>query len=344
MDAPVKLVGAPGSPYSRKMRALLRYRRIPHRWILRRSKDDRNLPPVRVDLIPVLVFRPREDGPEEAMIDSTFQIRRLETLYLERHVLPPDPPLAFLDFLLEDFADEWLTKAMYHYRWSFEPDVRNAASILPRWARIDAPEGDVEKLANVFAERQVGRRGLVGINEGTAPLIEEGYRRLLRALDALLTQQPFVAGHRPGSADFGLFGQLSQLVGFDPTSAAVAREEAPRVIAWCEVVEDLSGLEVHGEDWMHRDAFPDALRELLALAGETYAPFLLANAKALEQGADQVECTISGRPWVQRPFPYQAKCLGWLRDAYGGLYHGDRAAVDAVLAGTGCEALFRDLG
>jgi glutathione S-transferase len=344
VDAPVKLVGSPGSPYSRKMRAVLRYRRIPHRWILRRSKDDRDLPPVPVDLIPVLVFRPLDGSPEQAMIDSTFQIRRLETLHGGRHVLPPDPPMAFLDFLLEDFADEWLTKAMFHYRWSFEADVKNAAAILPRWSRIDAPEESVARMANAFAERQVGRRALVGINDVTAPLIEEGYRRVLRGLDALLTQQPFVAGHRPGSADFAFFGQLSQLALFDPTSVAVAREEAPRVMAWCEVVEDLSGLEVHEEDWMHRDALPDGLRQLLALAGETYAPFLLANADALERGADRLDCTISGRRFVQRPFAYQRKCLGWLRDAYAGLYHGDRAIVDAELAGTGCEVLFRDLG
>ena len=40
-QAPLKMVGAHGSPYSRKMRAVLRYRRIPFHWIIRGSKQDR---------------------------------------------------------------------------------------------------------------------------------------------------------------------------------------------------------------------------------------------------------------------------------------------------------------
>jgi hypothetical protein len=171
-------------------------------------------------------------------------------------------------------------------------------------------------------------------------VIEESYRRLLRALDAHLREQPFVVGARPGTADFGLFGQLSQLALFDPTSAAIALEESPRVVAWCHGVEDLSGLEVSDADWLVRDAAPETLRALLAEVGRVYAPFLLANAAAIERGDARVECEIDGRTWEQKPFPYQAKCLRWLREAHSALAPGDRSAADALLAGTGCETLF----
>jgi len=147
-------------------------------------------------------------------------------------------------------------------------------------------------------------------------------------------------GQRPGTSDFGLYGQLTQLAGFDPTPAAITLELAPRILAWVDVVEDLSGLELESRPWIGRDAVPATLRALLAEVGRVYAPFLLANADALARGAERVECTIDGQPWVQTPFPYQGKCLGWLRERHAALAPDDRAVVDGLLAGTGCEKLF----
>jgi glutathione S-transferase len=337
---PLEIVGAHASPYSRKLRAVLRYRRIPFRWIVRNSKDDIGTPDLPVSLIPVLVFPTEGSERSRAMVDSTFQIRRLEELYRERSVIPPDPALAFVDALLEDYADEWLTKAMFHYRWAFAPDVAKASAILPRWGRIHAPDDKVAALSEMFRQRQVGRLGVVGSSPTTAPVIEASYRRLLAALDARLARHPFVLGDRPGSADFGLFGQLSQLAQFDPTSMALTLELAPRVFAWCDVMEDLSGYEVSPGDWIRRDEAHELLRGLLDEAGRTYAPFLIANAAALERRDAQLTCEIDGRPWSQKPFPYQGKCLGWLRDGYGALSEADRRWVDELLAGTGCEALF----
>ena len=99
-------------------------------------------------------------------------------------------------------------------------------------------------------------------------------------------------------------------------------------------------IEVSDDGWIDRNAIGDRLGDLLAEVGRVYVPALLANAKALMAGAEQVETMIDGRPWVQRPFPYQAKCLAWLREGYTALGTGDRRALDAVLAGTGCERLF----
>ncbi len=77
-----------------------------------------------------------------------------------------------------------------------------------------------------------------------------------------------------------------------------------------------------------------SLRPLLAEIGRVYAPFLLANASALATRAERVTCTIDGATWTQTPFPYQGKCLRWLREHHATLAAGERAFVDAALAGT----------
>ena len=74
---PLVLAGQYGSPYTLKMRAVLRYRHIPFRWVLRDSEWD-DIPKPPVPLIPVIVY-PNEDGSHgEATVDSSPQIMRLE--------------------------------------------------------------------------------------------------------------------------------------------------------------------------------------------------------------------------------------------------------------------------
>jgi len=340
----VTIVGAPGSPYSRKMLALLRYRRIPYRWITRGSKEDSGLPAAKVDLLPLLLFD-KGNGELEAAIDSTPLIRRLEEEHADspladRSVLPPDPALALVDALVEDFADEWMTKAMFHYRWSFEADVSKASAVLPRWGRPEAEEGLMLKMGDVFGQRQIERRSLVGINAANSALIEDSYKRTLAALDHALSRAPYLAGGRPGAGDFAVYGQLTQLVGFDPTPSGISLEIAPRVCAWIDVMDDKSGVEPQPGDWADRQATADNLAPLLAEFGRCYAPFLLANAAAVAGGMEKAEVTIGTSTWSQPPFVYQARCLAVLRQRYSELGPDDSAWVDQLLAGCGVAALF----
>ena len=339
-ENPIAIRGAPGSPYTRKMLAVLRYRRIPYRFLVGLWTKDEvdSLPSPKVDLLPTFYFE-TDDGME-AVVDSTPIIRRLEADVLGRSVIPHDPALAFIDYLLEDYADEWLTKAMFHYRWQYPPDIELAGEILPRWRDLTASAQEIAPRSRFIRDRQIGRLYVVGSNEVTLPVIEASYRRLLGLLDAHIGNGPFLLGQRPGAADFGLYGQLTQLATFDPTPSQLTAEVAPRVLAWVQTVDDLSGLDPADDDWIARDEVPETLTALLAEAGKTYVPVLLANAKAVDAGAEQVRTEVEGEVWVQQPFPYQAKCLQWVRQEYGRLDPADRAAVDGILSGTGCEALF----
>lgn len=74
---PVTLSGSPGSPYTRKMLALLRYRRIPYRFVRRGIGQPKGLPQAKVDLLPTFCL-PNDTGEIEAVVDSTPIIRRRE--------------------------------------------------------------------------------------------------------------------------------------------------------------------------------------------------------------------------------------------------------------------------
>ena len=336
---PLLLRGAPGSPYTRKMLAILRYRGIPYRLIVAMPDSGSGFREPKVRLLPTFYF-PNAEGDLEGVTDSTPLIRLLEEAFSGRSVVPTDPVVAFLDYLLEDYADEWLTKAMFHYRWYYAPDTEKSGEILPRWRGISAPEAVAQELKRQFQERQTNRLYVVGSNDTTAPVIEASYLRFLDLMRDLLERQPFLMGERPGASDFAVYGQLSQLAKFDPTPAALTLERAPRVYAWVDLVDDLSGLEVSEERWIRRDQLHERLGPLLAEIGRVYAPFLVANAWALSRGRDQIETTIDGARWTQKPFPYQGKCLQWLVERYAGLAPDDRETVDALLTGTGCETLF----
>ena len=178
------LVGAYGSPYSIKMRAVLRYRRIPYRWVVRNSAQDRDFPDPQVPIIPILVFHDDVGGYSESMVDSSPQIMRLETEYAERSLLPTDPVVCFLDHLIEDYGDEWLTKVMYHYRWHhrYRDAIAKASNMLPLMSdnQMDAEQHRV--MSEFIAERQMGRTSLVGSTDANRDVIEESFVRLLTLL------------------------------------------------------------------------------------------------------------------------------------------------------------------
>ena len=339
MTVPIDLMGAPGSPYTRKMLALMRYRHIPYKVHWSTGQVPEGFPKPKVGLLPTY-FLPGKDGELQAVTDSTPLIRRFEKDYEGRSVIPNNPVLAFLNDLIEDYADEWLTKAMFHYRWAHEADYKNAGPLLIYWGSSIMDDKTANGLSDHFTKRQIDRLYVVGSNETTAPVVETAYARLVEILDKLLAQKGYGLGGRPSSADFAILGQLTQLAIVEPTSAKITRDISARVRAWVDRMDDLSGLSPSHEDWIDIASAKEALSDLLGEIGRTYTPVMLANANAVMAGEKTFDTTVDEAPWTQPTFKYQAKTLGWIREAYFDLKPDDREQVDDILAGTGCEALF----
>jgi hypothetical protein len=66
--APIALYASPGSPYTQKMLALLRYRRIPYRMLHGGAAELAELPKPTVALLPRF-YLPNDSGALEAVVD-----------------------------------------------------------------------------------------------------------------------------------------------------------------------------------------------------------------------------------------------------------------------------------
>ena len=240
MQKPIQVFGNVGSPYTQKILSLLRYRKIPYTisWgDVIHNLSLLGLDPPKPVLLPTLVF-----DNKDVKTDTTPIIRYLEKLYSEKSVIPNSSSVNFLNYLLEDFADEWTTKYMFHYRWHFDEDAENAKKMLVLQHKINIDNNSLNKFGNSIADRQINRLWVVGSNNETAKLIDNSYKRFLKLLEKHLSNTPYMFGLRPSSSDFALYGQLTQLVGFDPTPRKIASIESPRSISWVSIMSDLSGL------------------------------------------------------------------------------------------------------
>jgi glutathione S-transferase len=326
MGDPLRLFGNELSPYSVKVRSYLRYKGIPHVWVVRDSTSQAEFARhAKLPLIPLLLF---PDGT--SMQDSTPIIERLEALHPEPSIHPPDPALAFLSALLEEYGDEWGNKPMFHYRWFYEPDQESGADRIARSMEPGIEGQALEALRQAVRTRMVPRLAFVGSSLETKDQIEGSFLRQLHLLEAHLANRPYVFGARPALADFGLFAQLYEC-STDPTPGGIMRRGHPRVLAWIERM--LSPVASGAfEPWT---ALAETLRPLLRdeVAG-VFLPWTTANARALAAGEKIFTLEIGGRPFSQETQRYHAKSLGVLRGRYA--QAADRTTIDPILADTGC--------
>ena len=105
-------------------------------------------------------------------------------------------------------------------------------------------------------------------------------------------------------------------------------------------MEDLSGLEINNNDWIDKNNLSESFRNIFYEIGSTYIPVLKANYEATYNKQKEVNVELNYGLWTQKPFPYQAKCLKWLREEYEILEDEDKKFVKNFLNETGCELLF----
>ena len=323
-----RIFGSELSPYSVKVRSYFRYKGLPHEWILRSPAVQAEFQKyAKLPLVPLVVT---PDG--QGVQDSTPIIERFEALGGEPSIVPPDPAMAFLSALLEEYGDEWGNKWMFHYRWRYGPDIWSTAERIAQQMAGAHGTLAVAQARAAVAERMTGRLGFVGSNAQTEATIEASFKNALALLEAHLQGRPYLLGGRPGLADFGLWGQLYEAA-TDPTPGALMRAAAPKVMGW---VGRMLAPKMEGpfEAW---PALAPTLMPLLKQeVGGLFLPWSVANAAAIERGDKQFETIVAGAPWTQEPQKYHARSLAEIRRKHAAAK--DVPGLAAILEEAGCRA------
>ena len=321
------------SPYSDKIRALLRYKRIPFvehsetmetRFTVLQARTGKTMVPV--------VISP----DDEAMNDSTTIAAALEAKHPTPATRWGDRSIDTLAMLLEDYADEWLVRVMLTSRWYHPQDAAQNAAIIATGMTHALYGVDLQKAAREFPP------GIISTvpKMGATPENAEGWYamvpRVLAAMAGVLAESSYLTGSAPHLADFAFYGMLNQ-IRRDPTGFGWITSGPKEVLEWQTRLETAckeGGSTQAGEPLADVTLLAPLVREAM----ETYFRMSVANARTLDAGGKSpVQVKLAGGfEFEAPPAKYNRKLLDANLAAVDALYtSGGRlpAAVESLVLG-----------
>jgi len=238
--------------------------------------------------------------PEGEMIwDSTGVILHLETRWPEPAVVPADPTLAFLAYLLDDFSDEWLYRHAVGTRWLQEENRVSGSLDIAREGTLETKVGlDVTRA--LVTEAMTACLPRLGVTpENVSAWVHDSLLPWQRALAAHVAAHGYVLGARPCLADFALFGGNAAHFTNDPVCRRWTEEAGDAVVAHTHALMTPRDRTFGG--WFGAGELPATLTALLAETGRHYLPWV---AEATTAGAatvrfgDRTEARIETTPFL----------------------------------------------
>jgi len=330
MTTAIKLYGLRISYYTGKMEAYLRYKEIPHEFVV--------LTPKLMQLLKEktgAAQMPAVELPDgRFMTDTTPMIGWFEHQYPDTPVLPKDPVLRFISYLLEDYAEEWLWRPAMHYRWNYKPDRFHLSRKIVD--ELLSTTGTPRFLSRIFIRRrQLGeyvRRD--GVDEKTWNHVESIYLNTLERLETVFRDRPFLLGDQPTLADFGFFAPMFRHFSQDPTAPDIMRARAPGVFAWQARLWNATASTTPST---LVSALPDDLNPILQDVGTGYLPYLNQNANAWQQGLERFDPVIQGVQYRQVPVSqYRVWCLEQLQYQANNMADSAKEKLQLILDSQGC--------
>lgn len=261
--------------------------------------------------------------------------------------IPETPLQKFVTYLLQLFADEWMTLPAMHYRWN-----KNEEWIYGEFGKSAAPNGTPDE--QYEAGKAVGRRfksfvPMLGITPETAPGVEKAYELFLTAFSAHLEKLPYLLGTRASYADFAFIGPLYAHQYRDKYTGRHMKVTAPRV---AEYVERVIAGEGQRGDLVPSDDIPATLLPMLKNALAEHLPVLAATIERYKEwattappksdvprGVGMVPFKIGGYEGMIAARTFSLLRLQDALDTYEMMMPSDRKRADRFLEAVGAESI-----
>lgn len=337
------IYGVDPSYFTRMVEAAARYMRIPHR-ALPKSPDVRERLEARsgTHLIPVM------ETPEGWVVhDSTFIIQLFDMRFPDRAVIPHTPAQRILCRVLDDWIDEWFTRAALHFRWVEDEGAKEGAQAIARGLSGFASDRDLtaDEQASVQAVADFvlpwGRKamGVMSAGPDHQEQLRSEFAAFLKILEAHYAAMPGLFGERLSMADLKILGAMKAHFAADSVAKAFVTKHAPGLLSWTEQAwERVDG----GEVWRAGDDIPESLEPLFPLLLDGFGHFLLANRKAVEGGQKWTEFSLNGKALRILTRPGAEASRQAILAEIAGMPTADAKRAKAALASRGLLFLYED--
>ncbi len=313
------LHGDDSSFFTRKVEAVLRHKRIPYRTVTRSLGANAIAKRAGSHAIPAL------HTPEDWVLrDSTPIALLLEQRFPERPLLPPTPVQRIACRLIEDWVDEWFTRAAMYTRWEIPgtPELLAERSLAKGILGRPLDELDeVERAAVATSARPLGAvlyefigRGAgehVASTRETGRDIPVWFEAFLVNLDRHLEEHDFLLGGAPCLADFAFAGGAVAHFLNDPWPKDLIAKVAPSVARY---VERCWETPANLSEWVANDSIPETWSPFWSEMARGFVPYLEGNRRSLSSGEAWVPLDLGYGPTRMLAVPYREQSRMDVRD------------------------------
>lgn len=250
------------------------------------------------------------------------------------HLFPENEPHAFIAHLLDEAFDEFGLYMVHHMRWVDSARSNTMGELLGEEFKHALPPGGAALLAKQFPKRQVRRcpylfsvapaHFKVGMSRALTPpsregfpethaLLNQSWKRYLKAIEAILSKQNFILGERFTIADASIYGQLAMNL-VDRETADRMLKLAPVTFNWLHKIqhgEILHGKHVTGQNKNSPLTLSEELFDLLNLVMGTFSALMVQNEQAYEQALTKGETVFNEAAFDAGKALYDGHLMGY---------------------------------